>query len=50
VGTVHFAVATSRGVEHEVQRFGGGRDWVRERAASHGLWLIWRAARGAGGR
>jgi hypothetical protein len=25
--------------------FGGARDWVRQRAASHGLWLIWRAAR-----
>ncbi len=44
VGTVHFAVSTSRGVEHDVQNFGGSREWVRERAASYGLWLLWRAA------
>jgi competence/damage-inducible protein CinA-like protein len=44
VGTVHFAVSTSRGVKHEVQNFGGSREWVRERAAGYGLWLIWRVA------
>ncbi len=45
VGTVHFAVAGPGGVEHDVQRFGGVRHWVRERAASHALWMLWRAAR-----
>lgn len=44
VGTVHFAVATPRGVKHDVQNFGGTREWVRERASSYGLWLIWRTA------
>ncbi|MHC4913902.1 MAG: nicotinamide-nucleotide amidohydrolase family protein [Planctomycetota bacterium] len=44
-GTVHFAVCGPGGVNHDVQRFGGGRSWVRERAASHALWLIRRTAR-----
>ena len=44
-GTVHFAVATADGTESDVRRIGGGRDWVRELAASHALWLIWQAAR-----
>jgi PncC family amidohydrolase len=44
-GTVHFAVCGPGGVNHDVQRFGGARNWVRERAASHALWLILRAAR-----
>ncbi len=49
VGTVHFAVATPQEVKHDVQNFGGSREWVRERASSYGLWLIWRAAKSAGG-
>ncbi len=48
VGTVHFGLATARGVEVDSQHFGGSRDWVRERAAAHGLWLLWKAARAAG--
>ncbi len=44
-GTVHFAVCGPGGVNHDVQSFGGARNWVRERAASHALWLILRAAR-----
>jgi nicotinamide-nucleotide amidase len=47
-GTVHFAVAGPGGVRHDVQRFGGSREWVRERAASHGLWMILAAAVGTG--
>jgi len=46
VGTVHFAVDGPGGTLHEVRRFGGERQWVRRRAASHGLWMIWRAAAG----
>ncbi|HOX07032.1 MAG TPA: nicotinamide-nucleotide amidohydrolase family protein [Planctomycetota bacterium] len=48
VGTVHFGLATERGVEVDSRRFGGSRDWFRERAAAHGLWMLWRAARAAG--
>jgi PncC family amidohydrolase len=48
VGTVHFGLATARGVEVDSRRFAGSRDWIRERAAAHGLWLLWRAARGLG--
>jgi nicotinamide-nucleotide amidase len=48
VGTVHFALAGARGVEIDSRRFGGSRDWIRERAAAHGLWLLWKAARSAG--
>ena len=47
VGTVHFALAGPGGVVGEAKRFGGSREWVRERAAAHGLWLLWRAAKGA---
>lgn len=45
VGTVDFAVASPAGTLLERQRFPGGREWVRERAAAFGLWLIWRQAR-----
>jgi len=48
VGTVHFALAGPAGLTWEQKRFGGSRDWVRERAAAHGLWLLWRAARATG--
>jgi nicotinamide-nucleotide amidase len=46
VGTVHFAVCSGSGPLHDVQSFGGVRDWVRERAAGHALWLVLRAAGG----
>lgn len=45
VGTVHFALASAGGVEADSRRLGGSRDWIRERAAAHGLWMLWRAAR-----
>jgi nicotinamide-nucleotide amidase len=49
VGTVHFALSGPAGPAWEQKRFGGSRDWVRERAAAHGLWLLWKAARATGG-
>ena len=50
VGTVHFALAAESGLAGDVRRLGGSRDWIRERAAGHGLWLLWRAARQLGGK
>jgi competence/damage-inducible protein CinA-like protein len=45
VGTVHFSVAGPEDlIESEVHRFGGPRNWVRDRAISHALWMIWRTA------
>jgi len=45
VGTVHFSVAGPEGrIESEVHCFGGPRNWVRDRAISHALWMIWRTA------
>ena len=48
VGTVFFAVAGERGVEADSRRLGGSRDWIRERAAAHGLWMLWKAAKAVG--
>ena len=46
VGTVFFAVAGEGGVETDSRRLAGSRDWIRERAAAHGLWMLWKAAKG----
>ncbi len=45
VGTVHFSVAGPEDlIESEVHCFGGPRNWIRDRAIGHALWMIWRTA------